>query len=57
MRATSLSAPNLFSVIMLIDILQAVKGKEDTAWGSAMDEDGAFGDRPSGNWVEEMSFA
>jgi len=38
-------------------LTKAVKGKEDTAWGSAMDEDSAFGDRPSGNWIEDMSFA
>ncbi|OJA15889.1 hypothetical protein AZE42_09699 [Rhizopogon vesiculosus] len=37
-------------------LTKAVKSKEDAAWGPAMDEDGAFGDRPSGNWAEEMSF-
>ncbi|KAG2088385.1 uncharacterized protein F5147DRAFT_658723 [Suillus discolor] len=35
----------------------AVKSKDDAAWGPAMDEDGAFGDRPSGNWAEYISFA
>jgi COP9 signalosome complex subunit 3 len=38
-------------------LTKAFKSKDDTTWGPAMDEDGAFGDRPSGNWVEDMSFA
>lgn len=40
-------------------LTKAVKSKDDAAssWGPAMDEDGAFGDRPSGNWAEDMSFA
>ncbi|KAJ8583470.1 hypothetical protein M405DRAFT_937200 [Rhizopogon salebrosus TDB-379] len=38
-------------------LTKAVKSKEDATWGPAMDEDGAFGDRPSGNWAEEMTFA
>ncbi|OAX35853.1 hypothetical protein K503DRAFT_773077 [Rhizopogon vinicolor AM-OR11-026] len=37
-------------------LTKAVKSKEDAAWGPAMDEDGAFGERPSGNWADEMSF-
>ncbi|KAG1765979.1 hypothetical protein EV702DRAFT_1151036 [Suillus placidus] len=38
-------------------LTKAVKSKDDAAWGPSMDEDGAFGDRPSGNWTEDMSFA
>ncbi|KAG1871565.1 hypothetical protein F4604DRAFT_1770415 [Suillus subluteus] len=38
-------------------LTKAFKSKDDAGWGPAMDEDGAFGDRPSGNWVEDMSFA
>ncbi|KAG1894067.1 uncharacterized protein F5891DRAFT_1195622 [Suillus fuscotomentosus] len=38
-------------------LTKAVKSKDDAALGLAMDEDGAFGDRPSGNWPEDISFA
>lgn len=37
-------------------LIKAVKSKDDAAWGPSMDEDSAFGDRPSGNWTEDMSF-
>ncbi|KAG1809503.1 hypothetical protein EV424DRAFT_1558079 [Suillus variegatus] len=38
-------------------LTKAVKSKDDAAWGLAIDEDGAFGDRPSGNWAEDISLA
>ncbi|KAG0695441.1 hypothetical protein DFH29DRAFT_1030340 [Suillus ampliporus] len=40
-------------------LTKAVKSKGDTAssWGPVVDEDGAFGNQPSGNWAEGMSLS
>ncbi|KIK42328.1 hypothetical protein CY34DRAFT_83767 [Suillus luteus UH-Slu-Lm8-n1] len=37
-------------------LTKAVKSKDDASW-PAMDEDGAFGERPPGTWAEDMTFA
>ncbi|KAH7919829.1 hypothetical protein BV22DRAFT_1183035 [Leucogyrophana mollusca] len=37
-------------------LTKAVRSKDDSVWGPAMDEDGTFPDRAPGTWADEMNF-